>query len=202
MKKLILITILLGLMAAPALANFTFDTADVLAFVKIDDYTKDTFGDPAAYEGAFVTSAGYGEVLPPGSVGLRASAVGQNISVTFGTIDYIGVGLTNVNLSADDTLVVTLNNDNDDIWKYQLFADDGTTPMALGSWTTISNGSTDTLSLAYSGLGATGRIGIIIGGDIKQDTLYTSVYIPAPGAILLGGIGVCLVGWLRRRRTL
>jgi hypothetical protein len=38
-------------------------------------------------------------------------------------------------------------------------------------------------------------------GAIRIDDLSVTT-TPAPGAVLLGGLGVCLVGWLRRRNTL
>jgi hypothetical protein len=66
-----------------------------------------------------------------------------------------------------------------------------------------NNGTNSLISLSWN----PGNIDYIIFHDNSHqftldDFAYEANVIPAPGAVLLGGIGVALVGWLRRRRTL
>ena len=68
----------------------------------------------------------------------------------------------------------------------------------------LTNAGTGVEHFSISGLGQIGKIYFNsvsdpFGADIDN---LDFTPIPAPGAILLGSIGVGLVGWLRRRRTL
>ena len=73
-------------------------------------------------------------------------------------------------------------------------------------WTSdlIDNYITLMLTGPTSGFYAGGSVGLqtYIKDNILGDPELTLTTIPAPGAILLGSLGVGIVGWMRKRRTL